>query len=917
MIKFLVVGSPGRYTVKPVNPGDADYESGMSEQAAKETAVNLNNQFFEKIGETPTTIQDVVVQPTSQPTPQPTQTTKPALTSESKSKVVALQKELGVTADGIVGPQTIAAAKAKIANSRSYSEVVGLAEKYDLILNVDKYKTATKVVSAPVETGIAINEDKVAEAVDLFTTALFPPTAVAKAITGDQEITGADQPTSVDIAGEWVMIDREGFTVFKDKDILRPGESAKEPRWYNTKTGRSIAIVDKEGRPVLPEFDDGKPVDKSIINPVSLGRWEASFNDYLNKNLIADLKDDSPNIESIFSNVGVTRPIDIDKLDETGLKGLANELGIDTREFMSKLSYQEIQAGKKPVLNRDDLAAGIINFLTEQKTYDDYNIIAHEVPETEESLTVSAEVTGPAEVKIEQYPKVLLNDQGISSIVRNPTEEYYAKLGGYTQTLDTSQLDQAPGVFVNLAIDQAGNLVQENTATGESTIIKTLTPEQKNTAVEIEKEIPPTTETVETDEGVVTVGSPTGTATVVTQGIAGATGQIVNSAFTEFNNIPENGLLWNVDGNFYVVYEVPGSQGELYDGNPIYMAYELKDNDVFAAGLLTQGETAPQPNAIMNKAFFDSIAIVTGNTDQLSADIDNPFASFVETISEQAQVAPWITDPEMISLIAEAAVEGRTVSDAEWQTTNWYQTHNESEREWLRTYYSDPSTATQLTTDAQIAVANSLQAAGVSNAPEALINWVAGKYVSGEWSQTYTTEQISLFADPYATGKRDASFENYLSSTALTGVDRTTEREREVRELYSKWLGPTLGKLTDQETAEIAGRLRDDPDYKDQLVQSLKQSRLAAFSNYTNPELTYEDIARPWRNLTTSVWGQTADETQGWWQEMVKSNDFAKAQTTLREKGLEQDITQVTQDATQALQQALGQGQVSQSGVNV
>ena len=376
-------------------------------------------------------------------------------------------------------------------------------------------------------------------------------------------------------------------------------------------------------------------------------------------------------------------------------------------------------------------------------------------------------------------------------------------------------------------------------------------------------------------------------------------------------------MLWNVGGNFYIVYEVPGSQGELYEGNPIYMAYELKDNDLVNAGLLTKGETAPQPNATMDQAFFDSIAIVTGNTDQLTALIDNPFASFVETVGEQSQVAPWITDPEMIALIAEAAVEGREVSDAEWQTTNWYQTHNESEREWLRTYYSDPSTATQLTTDAQIAVANSLQAAGVSNAPEALTNWVAGKFVSGEWSQTYTTEQISLFADPYATGKRDESFENYLSSTALTGVDRTTEREREVRELYGKWLGPSLGKLTDNEVAEIAGRLRDDSEYQDQLVQSLKQSRLAAFSNYTNPELTYEDIARPWRNLTTSVWGQTADETQGWWQEMVKSNDFAQAQNTLREKGLEQDVTQVTQDATQALQQALGQGTVSQSGVNV
>ena len=783
----------------------------------------------------------ITIEPPTAETPVPTTVTAPALTTQSKSEVVALQKELGVVADGIVGPQTIAAAKAKIANSRSYSEVVGLSERYELIFNVDKYKTATKVVSAP--SAPQTTTEKITEAVDIFTTTLFPPTAVAKALTGDQTI-GPEEPTSVDIAGEWVMIDREGFTVFKDKDILRPAESAKEPRWYNTKTGRSISIVDKEGRPVLPEFDEGKPVDKSIINPVSLGRWEASFNDYLNKNLISDLKDDSPNIESIFSNVGVTRPIDIDKLDETGLKGLANELGIDTREFMSKLSYQEIQAGKKPVLNRDDLSAGIINFLTERKGYEDYNIIGHEVPETEESLTV-AEVSGPVEVTAEQYPKVLLNDQGISSIVRNPTEEYYAKLGGYTETLDTSQLDQAPGVFVNLAIDQAGNLVQENTATGESTIIKTLTPEQKNTAVKIEKEIPPTTETVETDEGVVTVGSPTTTITGVTQGIAGGTGQITNSAFTEFNNIPENGLLWNVDGNFYIVYEVPGSQGELYEGNPMYMAYELKDNDVYAAGLLTQGETAPQPNAIMNQAFFDSIALVTGNTDQLTALIDNPFASFVETIDEQAQVAPWITDPEMIALLAEAAVEGREVTDAEWQTTNWYQTHNENERQWLRTYYEDPSTATQLTTDAQIAVANSLQAAGVSNAPEALINWVAGKFVSGEWSQTYTTEQISLFADPYATGKRDAQFENYLSSTALTGVDRTTEREREVRELYSKWLGPTLGKLTDNEAAEIAGKLRDDPEYQDQLVQSLKQSRLAAFSAYTNPELTYEDIARP------------------------------------------------------------------------
>ena len=382
----------------------------------------------------------------------------------------------------------------------------------------------------------------------------------------------------------------------------------------------------------------------------------------------------------------------------------------------------------------------------------------------------------------------------------------------------------------------------------------------------------------------------------------------------DFNNIPEGSYLWNVDGTNYIVYEVPGSDGELYEGAPIFMAYELQENDLVKAGLLSEG--APIPNGEpVGKDIFDMIAIVTGNTDQLSADIDNPFASFVETIGEQALVAPWIKDPEMISLIAEAAVEGRTVTDAEWQVTDWYQEHNETEREWLRTYYSDPSTAAQLTTDSQIKIANTLQAYGVSNAPEAIVNWVAGKFVSGEWSEIYATEQMQLFADPYAAGKRDAQFETYLSSTAISGVDRTTAREREVEELFATWLGPTLGKLTDQEKAEMAGRLRDDPDYKDTLIGSLKQSRLAAFSNYTNPELTYDDIARPWRNLTTSVWGQTADETQGWWQEMVKSNDFATAQTTLREKGLENNITQVTQDATQALTQALGEGLATQ-GVN-
>jgi len=384
----------------------------------------------------------------------------------------------------------------------------------------------------------------------------------------------------------------------------------------------------------------------------------------------------------------------------------------------------------------------------------------------------------------------------------------------------------------------------------------------------------------------------------------------------DLNNVPQGSYLWEVSGQLYVAYEVPGA-GDVYQGAPIFMSYKVPNNDLISAGLITEGGPTPTITQLNEDTFNATTIVFGGDTNQLTAITENPFVGFVESLSDQIQVAPWIADTEMVGLIAEAALEGRTVSDAELQGTNWWRTHSESERDWLVTYNSDPATATQQRTDAQISVANSLQASGVNNTPEAFINWVADQYVSGSWSQQYTSEQIALFADPYATGKRDATMENYLSSNAFTGIDRTTEREREVTELYNRWLGPTLGKLTDSERADIAGKLRDDPDYEDALVSSLKQSRLAAFGNYTNPELTYEDIARPWRNLTTSVWGQTADETQGWWQEMVKSNDFATAQTTLRERGLENNIGQVTQDATKALTQALGQGTISQSGVNV
>ena len=41
MTKYIVVGSPGSYTIKAVRPGGTGYDSGMTRQAAQETADSL------------------------------------------------------------------------------------------------------------------------------------------------------------------------------------------------------------------------------------------------------------------------------------------------------------------------------------------------------------------------------------------------------------------------------------------------------------------------------------------------------------------------------------------------------------------------------------------------------------------------------------------------------------------------------------------------------------------------------------------------------------------------------------------------------------------------------------------------------------------------------------------------------------
>ena len=408
-------------------------------------------------------------------------------------------------------------------------------------------------------------------------------------------------------------------------------------------------------------------------------------------------------------------------------------------------------------------------------------------------------------------------------------------------------------------------------------------------------------------------------------------GQVVSDKFNEFNNVPQNSILIEAGGQLFLGYEVPGAYGQLYNGNPIFMLYEVLGNDVFDAGILTEG-ASPQINVSLGSLEdLNQYGIIVGGTDELTDDVEHPFIRFTENFEAGKRVNPWLNDTEInpntgvtyqqeaIEFLAEQALEQWTpeTTQVRYEGSDWYRKSTTAQKTWLTTLLTQPQQANQDIQDKQIEVKIAMEANGIASPPDALVNWVAEKAVTGMWTQVYTDQQIALLADPYKPGTRDTGMVNFIEGVGVGTLDRLTVGEKTVRDLYRRYLGPSLGNASDTEIAEKAGQLRSDPDAEEQLKAYLEQQRLAMFGNYTNPTLTYNDIVQPYKNLVNQVWGQEVDETQDWFIKMVQDNDIEKAYTTLREKGIDQGIERVQDQALNDLQRSIGQGQIApQLGAN-
>ena len=97
--------------------------------------------------------------------------------------------------------------------------------------------------------------------------------------------------------------------------------------------------------------------------------------------------------------------------------------------------------------------------------------------------------------------------------------------------------------------------------------------------------------------------------------------------------------------------------------------------------------------------------------------------------------------------------------------------------------------------------------AGVDNASDALINFLADKVTTGNWSSMKITGQLAALSDPYSVDTIDDELFQFLANEG-TELDTTRTGEDSVRDLLQKWLGPVFGDLTDEQIAEKAGEFR-------------------------------------------------------------------------------------------------------------
>ena len=379
------------------------------------------------------------------------------------------------------------------------------------------------------------------------------------------------------------------------------------------------------------------------------------------------------------------------------------------------------------------------------------------------------------------------------------------------------------------------------------------------------------------------------------------TEEIDRTAATEFaEGIPNGGEIVKAGDKYYILYKIPNTA--------LSLSYEATENDIEGLYPLNFDEQSFREVSEEDIALtvpFGNIAELY-DPELLQSGL-TPWEGFVGYLDKEAELRPWLEDEEMVFLLAEATLEGRVVTDAEWKTTNWWRTSTQGQRDWLLVSQGKPldelpADAKAKLRDDKIAIRDALLESEISNPSDELVNWISYKLTTGGWTPAYTINQIDLLSND---GDIDEDLSSFISGDGIT-IEGTRAGETKVENIYTEILGPVFGQMNDQLRRTEANKLRNDPNYEFKLREKLIGQKKSLFPQYAE-NATYEEFATPWLNFTNNAWGEQVDPSSVQFQEVLTLNNSVEASKYLTQQGLDLGKSKVVNEALQGLK-AFGQG---------
>lgn len=207
---------------------------------------------------------------------------------------------------------------------------------------------------------------------------------------------------------------------------------------------------------------------------------------------------------------------------------------------------------------------------------------------------------------------------------------------------------------------------------------------------------------------------------------------------------PGGAEVWRVGRTLYLAYqvEVPGQP-------PITMTWRIRDEKQLAKHT-GPGNTIKVDRTLTPDEYRKTGAINFGTSEELANYDEHPLDVFEREFEMNAAVQPYLRDPEVLALVTGAILEGREVTAAELASTDYFKGRSAAEIEWVVRQATDPQAARDEAADARRNVEALFRAAGVTAPPDAVIDLLADRWVSGQWSESFVRDQIRGLSDPFS-----------------------------------------------------------------------------------------------------------------------------------------------------------------------